>query len=400
MKESNAIRVFQMPGLAVDMIKNEDGKIQLKGKGILRSIAKPILFAMNAPLSSEKPAYVTDDTVYPSIWVPPIPSPVFNRLIRDEIKMSFGRFVPETVSIEVVRRNNPNFKRHANLHGIEKPDYSDPPEEQVKKTIDQALEMGAVVITFTEGDPLTNEKIADYVRYVDKTKASVMAYTWGLDLTPEKALALKEAGLQTLLVSLYSTDPRVHDKKRGIEGAYEKAVAAISYGLDAGLLVAVATHLDDSKLEAGDMEKLWELSKELGVHEFSIWESVPTLEGEKQMGDSGRKRIRDFYKRINSSENGPRIFSSTVFEGDMFGTLAGRRWLHVTTEGDVWADPYIPMAYGNIHSEPLKKIWKKIRKEPALREKRDSHVLYDPNYLQKVRQANDWDFRQKRSNNK
>ena len=399
MPKSNEICVFQMPGLDIDVIKNEDGKIQLKGKGILRFIVKPVLFAMNAPLSSEKPANVTEDAVYPSTWLPPIPSPVFKRLIRDEIKISFGSFIPETVSIEVVRRNNPNFKRYANLHGIEKPDYSDPSEEQIKKAIDQALEMGAVVITFTEGDPMMNEKIVDYVRYVDKTKASVMAYTWGLDLTPEKALALKEAGLQTLLVSLYSTDPLVHDQKRGIEGAYEKAIAAISYGLDAGLLVTLATHLDDSRIE--EMEKLWKLAKELGVHEFSIWESVPTLEGEKQMGDSGRKMIRDFYKRVNaSSENSPRIFANTVFEGDMFGTLAGRRWLHVTTEGDVWADPYIPMAYGNIHKEPLKMIWKKMRKEPVLREKRDSHVLYDPNYLQKVRKANDWDFRHKRSNNK
>jgi MoaA/NifB/PqqE/SkfB family radical SAM enzyme len=336
---------------------------------------------------------VTEDAVYPSAWLPPIPSPAFNRLIRAEMKISRGSFVPETVSIETVRKKNPNYAKYVKLHGIENPSYADPDEEQIKKAIEQALEMGAVVITFTEGDPMLNEKMPDYVRYVDKTKAVVMAYTWGLNFTPEKAKALKDAGLQTLLVSIYSTDPDVHDKRRGIRGAYEKAVDAIRCGLDAGLLVTMATHLDDGHIE--EMEKLRNLSKELGVHEFSIWETVPTLEGEKKIGDLSRKKIRDFYKRVNtSSEDGPRIFANTVFEGEMFGAMAGRRWLHVTTEGEVWADPYIPMAYGNINKEPLKKIWKKMRKESVFRKKRDAHVLYEPAYLQKVRQANNWDFRQ------
>jgi len=389
------VNVFQMSGLTIDAVRKPDGKVELKGKGIFKFAADPFLSIANKHLEAEKPAKVTDDAVYPSTWLPPIPSPVFRRLIHAEIGTSYRKFVPETVSIEVTRKHNANaekYSKKANAKGGKIDNLSDPSESQIKNAIDQAILAGAVVITFTEGDPMLNENIVEYVRYVDKEKAVVMAYTWGLDFTPEKAKQLKDAGLQTLLVSIYSTDPAVHDAKRGIPGAYEKAMKAIQIGLDAGLLVTMATHLDEKRMN--EMEKLWDLAEKSGVHEFSIWESAPTMEGKRMMGDADRKKINDLYKKVNaSSKGGPRIFSNTIFEGEMFGSLAGRRWLHIATDGEVWPDPYIPLSYGNVNDEPLEKIWKRMRKEPELREKRNSHVLYDPIYLQKVRDANHWDFR-------
>ncbi|MDV0447786.1 GTP 3',8-cyclase [Methanosarcinaceae archaeon Ag5] len=391
----DSIPVFHKPGITISVSRDSDSKIQLEGRGPLKTIANPFISIMNKRLAEEKPAKVTDDAVYPSAWLPPIPSPVFDRLVKDEMRIATHRFVPETVSIEATCKYNPHVHKNYGIAGAgQKLKQIDPPEpsaDQIKSAIDQALEMGAVVITFTEGDPLLNNNIFDYIDYVDKSKAVVMAYTWGLDFSPEKARKLKEAGLQTLLVSIYSTKPAVHDKMRNIPGAYDKAVAAIKYGLDAGLLVTMATHLDKDRVN--EMEDLYQLAKKLGVHEFSIWETAPTIEGIKQMGAEGRKKINAFYKKINSTEGGPRVFSNTVFEGQMFGAMAGRRWLHVTTTGDVWADPYIPMSYGNINTEPMTEIWKKIRKEPVFKEKRETHALYDPSYLQKVRTANDWDFR-------
>lgn len=392
------VNVFKMPGLSVNAVRTDEGKINLSAGGFLKFAARPFLSVANQHLATEKPAMVTGSAVYPSTWLPPIPSPVFKRLVKDEVGIGFGKYVPETVSIEVTRKFNANAERYAEKNRTGHVDFdnpflsADPPAELIKKAIDEALNMGAVVITFTEGDPLLNENIVEYVRYVDKSKAVVMAYTWGLDFDSEKAKQLKEAGLQTLLVSIYSVDPAVHDQKRGIPGAYDMAVAAVQIGLEAGLMVTMATHLDGAKV--GEMEGLWKLAGELGVHEFSIWESVPTLEGERRMNDTERKVINDFYRKVNAVDDGtPRIFSNTIFEGEMFGAMAGRRWLHVTTEGEMQPDPYIPLSYGNLNDVPMKTAWKRMRKEPALREKRETHVLYDPIYLQKVREANGWDFR-------
>lgn len=371
---SGSVTVFKMPGLSVSARRDDRGKITLFADGLLKPFSVPVLSLMNERLDAEKPAKVTDTQVFPSAWLPPIPSPVFTRLVKDELKAAFGIFSPETVSFEVTRRYNPNCGPG------DEPDAAD-----IKKAIDRALDMGAVVITFTEGDPLLSDDIIDLVAHVDKEKAVVMAYTWGLDMTPEKARRLKEAGLQTLLVSLYSTSPDVHDRKRGIPGAFEKAVAAIRCGLDAGLLVTAATHVDKDKVS--ELNDIYALAKSLGVHEFSVWESVPGIDGILRMDDAGRVRILDFYRTINaeSGTTSPRVFSNTFFEGEMFGCMAGRRWMHIGVDGDVRPDPYIPQSYGNAFKEPLRKCWARMRREKIFRRKRKVHPLCDPDYAEKVR---------------
>jgi len=369
--------IYSFPGLKIFAYQTDFGFLKLKCSGIFSHIGKPAISAINQKLKSERPAFVSDDKIYPSCWLPPIPSSVFSRLIRAEILISLGKFIPETVSIELVRQNNPNCKKDGPL----------PDPKFIKKIISSAQDMGAVVITFTEGDPLLNDDIYDYIDFVDKSKSVVMCYTWGLDFSPEKAVKLKKAGLQTLLVSLYSTDPKEHDRVRGIDGAYEKAVNAIKYGIDAGLFVTVATHVSDKNVD--EIPKLYKQAADLGAHEFSIWESTPE-NGRAKVSESSRNKIRKFYKKINGKSSfsktnkKPRVFSNTVFESDTFGFLAGRRWLHIGIEGDVRPDPYIDLSYGCAKCEPLEKIWKRIRRDPIFRHKRKNHPLQNKTYSKRA----------------
>ena len=372
-RSGKPVEIYHMPGLTVfsDIVS---GKIRLSSKGILKPVAVPVLKMMNGRFKEEKPALVTDSCIYPSAWLPPVPGPVFTRLMKAEIRCASGHFVPETVSFEVTRKHNPNC-----APGPE------PDADMIRHGIDQALEEGAVVITFTEGDPLLSTDIVDLVSYVDKSKAVVMCYTWGLDISPEKMKQLKEAGLQTLLVSLYSTDPSVHDRKRGIPGAFEKAVSAIRAGLDAGLLVTVATHIDKDKVP--ELAGLYEFAAGLGVHEFSVWESIPGPDGQARMDDDGRRTILEFYRRTNADPDPsrPRIFSNTFFEGEMFGYMAGRRWAHIDVDGNVHPDPYIPLTYGNITKEDLSVCLRRMQKEKIFRTKRKEHPNADPEYAARIR---------------
>jgi len=74
------VNVFKMKGLSIDVIQRNDGKIELLGKGLFKFAARPFLSIANKHLAAEKPALVTEDAVFPSAWLPPIPSPVFKRL--------------------------------------------------------------------------------------------------------------------------------------------------------------------------------------------------------------------------------------------------------------------------------------------------------------------------------
>lgn len=366
------VRILDTRGLR---IQYEDG--ELVPEGSLRHVATPFIKQINERLGEEKPALVREDDVVMSTWLPPLPSGPFRRLLMGELRMATGTRVPQTMSIEITRECGCNCEHCVVSEG----DYTLTTGE-IKRVIDDAIKMGAIVITFTEGDPLLHPDIIELVDYVDKEKAIVNLFTPGLELTPGMAEDLRDAGLHNLLVSLYSTDPEHHNQVRQLEGAHEAALRAIRRGLDAGLLVTMATHISPGTMH--ELPRLYAFARALGVHEFSVWESVPKEPGDPLLSNDDRERILDMYHRINSTEGGPRMFANTHFEGEMLGCMAGRRWAHVTVGGEVKPCPYMPFSIGNIREEELSKIWRQAGKYDEFTGEYMGCMMQDPEFLEKL----------------
>jgi len=317
-------------------------------------LVQPALNKINRRLAEEKPALVREGDIVASTWLPPIPSGPFKRLVLSEAKIAIGRFVPQTVSIEVTRECGCSCH-----HCLIKEGEGELEAEEIQKVVDEALDLGASIITFTEGDPLLRDDIFELIRYVDPERAVVNLFTPGLEMTPDKAKKLKDAGLYNLLIGVYSTDPTVHDGIRGVPGAHEKAIEAIKMALDAGLLVTISVHVKGDGVS--EIFDLYDLATDLGVHELSIWEGMPRSPDEG-LTQIEREAILRFYRKANSTPGGPRVFANTYFEGEMLGCMAGRRWIHVGVDGGVRPCPYIGEVVGNVRDRTLKDIWKDIRR--------------------------------------
>lgn len=371
-KEKN-IEILSIPGLSVNL-RHVGDVPELTANGTLKAAFNPILKKMNSRLKEEKLALIEDDRVIASAWLPPIPSPAFKRLIFSEIQIALGKYIPETVSIELTRQNSSRY-----LPGTVADELD---TDIIKKIIGEALESGTFIITFTENDPLLREEVFELIRYVDKKRAIVNCSTWGTDFSAETAFRLKDAGLHSLMVGIYSTDPEKHDAARNSRGAYERAVSAIKLALEAGLMVVMTTHASPSNIQ--ELPALYNLASELGVHEFSVWEAMPKTRDEPVLNDEDRKNILEMYHRINSSQNGPRMFANTYFEGQMLGAMEGRRWMHITAGGDVKAGPYPPFSFGSIKEESLKSAWQKIRGYPYFQKHKSLAPMHDPEFMEFV----------------
>lgn len=365
------IEVISLPGLAVNLQYSGDN-LELAASGTLKATFSPILKKINSRLKEEKPALVQEDRVIASAWLPPIPGPVFKRLIFAEIQIALGKYIPETVSIELTRQNSLRY-----LPGTV-PDELD--TGTIKRIIDEALELGTFIITFTENDPILREEVFELISYVNKKRAIVNCSTWGTDFSKETAFRLKEAGLHSLMVGIYSTDPEKHDSIRKADGAYKRAVSAIKLALEAGLMVVMTTHASPSTIQ--ELPSLYALASELGVHEFSVWEAMPKTRDEPAITNENRRDILEMYYRINSSPKGPRMFANTYFEGQMMGAMAGRRWMHVTADGDVKPSPYPPFSFGNIKEKSLKESWQKIRSYPYFQKQKNLTPMHDPEFME------------------
>lgn len=343
-------QLIKTAALCVDFDRD---KKALQASGALALMVQPAIKMINQRLAEEKPAQVRLKDVVASTWLPPIPSGPFRRLLVNEARFAIGRPVPQTLSIEVTRRCGAKCD-----HCLIKEGEGELSREEILRTIDQALEMGTCIVTFTEGDPLLREDIFELIKHVDPEKAVVNLFTPGLDMTIEKAVRLKEAGLYNLIIGVYSTDPEEHDQVRGVIGAYSKAIEAIKIALETGLMVTMACHIKSGQVDR--ISDLYDLATELGVQELSIWEGIPKT-AEEKLTMIEREKIIGLYRKINSTPGGPRLFASTYFEGQMMGCMAGRRWMHVAVDGGVRACPYLRDSHANIKETSLKDAWKALR---------------------------------------
>ncbi len=340
----------------------ENDRVRMKTSGIASSIMGSYVSEMMEIFEDTKPSKVENDQLIYSTWMPPIPSKAFDRLVSSQMSAMRGKFIPEQITISITEEC-PNRCIHCALPDTKNKARLSP--DAVKGVIDQTLNMGTTLIIFDGGEPLLYDGLEELISYVDSSRAIAGLFTSGVGMTLQRASSLKDAGLSMLSVSFDSANEKGHDFMRGRSGVFNDAVNAVKHSLSAGLLVNIYVVLSPRNIN--ELDDFYELAKDLGVHELSFYEIVPTgrwldHEGEV-LSPEDLKKFDDFVESTSHAQ-GPRIFPIPQIIRKM-GCFAGRKWLHVTPEGDVLPCACMPKPYGNIHDESLASIWKKIYKDPV-----------------------------------
>lgn len=331
-----------------------DGRVDILAKGLLSRL--PFVRSAIKMADGQVPA-LAGEKLHLSTWFPPIPSKAFDRLARSYIKSSFGIRTPDQVTISITEEC-PNRCIHCALPDSGQHHRLEPLE--VVDMIDQILDMGTTLIIFDGGEPTTYSELPRLVRSVDDRAIATM-FTSGAGFTLSLARKLKEAGLYAVNFSLDSPLEKEHDHMRGRSGAFKDALDGVENALEAGLLVDLYVVLrSDNVSLAKDFHTL---ARNLGVHELTFFEIVPTGRWAGKAGvtlsPSDHNFLESFVKRAPS----PRVFSvpSALRE---FGCFAGRNWLHITPEGDVYPCACLPLVMGNAKEEKIDNIWKRMAKLP------------------------------------
>jgi MoaA/NifB/PqqE/SkfB family radical SAM enzyme len=338
----------------------DNGYVKIKTEGVASPFLRPFVSNMLEYFDGVKPVKVENDYLIFSTWMPPIPSKPFSRLVSSQINARIGRNTPEQITISITEQC-PNNCVHCALPDTNNKKSLEP--DMVKDIIDQCLDMGSTFVIFDGGEPLVYDGLENLINHVDSTRAISGLFTSGVGLNRQKAEDLKKAGLDMLTVSLDSARENNHDMMRGREGVFKEAMSAIKNSLDAGLLVNMYVVL--TKRNIDELYDFYELAYEMGVHELSFFEVVPTgrwIDHEAEtLSHMDYERFDRFVKYANSIK-GPRIFSVPHIL-EMTGCFAGKKWLHFTPEGDVYPCACMPLSYGNIYKNTIKEVWYRIQKE-------------------------------------
>jgi len=151
-----------------------------------------------------------------------------------------------------------------------------------KALIDQIAAMHVPIFVFTGGDPLKRPDLYELIRYCDEkgVKVAVTPSATPL-LTREAIFKMKEAGVVRLGISLDGSSAEIHDKFRGLPGAWARTIQAVEWAGEAGLPIQVHTTI--SRHNAHDLDNLCALFEKLNIVMWNVFFLVPV--GRGQLGD-------------------------------------------------------------------------------------------------------------------
>lgn len=160
---------------------------------------------------------------------------------------------------------------------------------------DELAELGCQKIHLTGGEPLLRPDLERLVARIADRGMRPTATTNGTLLTGDRARALVEAGLRNVNVSLDSPDPAVHDRVRGVPGAWRKTVAGLQH-LRAWLKTGrLQINTVIGPLNYATLDRLPDLAVALGVDRLNL---IPLDEHTPDLQRLDRAQIEDYNRRI------------------------------------------------------------------------------------------------------
>ena len=233
--------------------------------------------------------------------------------------------------------------------------------ETILRAVRELKEIGVCWLGLTGGEPLLNPDIARIVASA-ADGCAVKLFTTGSTLTREKARELKQAGLFSVSVSLDHWLPEIHDRNRGLAGAFATALKAIDlFRETGGIQVGVSAVVSREMIRRGQVEEFLEFLQGLGIDEAWLCEAKPSVaafwDDDLVISQAEHRQLSRLQDRYNRG-NGMTVNYLGHFESrEFFGCNAGHKMVYVDACGEVSPCVFTPMTFGNIRDRSLKEIF-------------------------------------------
>lgn len=246
------------------------------------------------------------------------------------------------------------------------------PVELWKNVVTKLQKLGTSIIVLSGGEPMLRfEAIKTILESADKNLSDFHIQTSGDGVTPEKAFALKKAGISAAGISLDDFDPQRHDMFRNFKGAHKKALQAIECFNEAEIYTYINLCLNENMIQTKGLWTFLEFAKKLNVGAIVLLEPKPCGKysshiGKDFLSQESREIVTEFFLESNQNKkwrNYPFVAYLHHYERpERFGCLmGGLSHFYINTSGDVLPCPFLQVSFGNILEEEFLNIYARMR---------------------------------------
>jgi AdoMet-dependent heme synthase len=234
--------------------------------------------------------------------------------------------------------------------------------DEINDLMTQMAAAGVFFLTISGGEPLLRKDLFDILRRARELTFNVKLKTNAILIREKEAALIRELGLESVQVSIYSHRAEVHDAITKVKGSLERSLDAIRFMVSQGLKVTIANVV--MKQTRFDYPGVQALAAELGAH-FTVDPTItPHINGDRSLLrlNIDRNALREIMndKTINGQEDQFIAVAPGADEDVMDGIpcSAGHSACYVSPYGDVYPCVQFPLPSGNVRQQKFIDIWK------------------------------------------
>lgn len=250
--------------------------------------------------------------------------------------------------------------RHCGIDFYKKEKDKELTHEELLKLIEDLGALACQEVHLFGGEPLIYPDLPALVRHTRKNSMKSTLDTNGLLLDEAMLLSLKEAGIDQIGVSLDSPIPEKHDEIRAMPGLFAKAVEGVRLCVRHGIPCYISTVATKENLRNDEMRDMLRLAESLGtkvrilapIRSGKWWDrkDIPLTMEELGLLHSLLSKERAFRSAdYLSSPDIPYLCGAKL-----------RNQFAISAYGDVMPCCYLPLSFGNVRTEALKPIVRRL----------------------------------------
>jgi radical SAM protein with 4Fe4S-binding SPASM domain len=279
-------------------------------------------------------------------------------LMEDVTVKALALGVPMSAQIDLTYRCN---ERCVHCY-LDHDDHGEMTTGEIKHLLDEMAEAGVFILTLSGGEIMLRKDFFEILEHARQLTFCIKLKTNAILIREREAARIRDLGVESVQISIYSHRPEVHDAITLVPGSLKRSLDAVRFLKSQGLKVRIANVLMIQNME--DYPGVRSLANELGV-EFTMDPTVtPMMDGDRSIlklgvdTDALQHVFRD-ESLVGDVEEFCAV-APPAGEDDLLSLpcSAGHTSCYVSPYGDVFPCVQFPLTCGNVRQQPFVDIWR------------------------------------------
>lgn len=233
---------------------------------------------------------------------------------------------------------------------------------EIKHLLEEMAEAGVFILTLSGGEIFLRKDLFEILEYARRHLTfCVKLKTNAILIREREAARIRDLGVESIQISIYSHRPEVHDAITLVPGSLKRSVDAIRFLKSQGLRVIIANVLMIQN--AADYAGVRALAEELGVESTLDPTITPMMDGNRSVLSLGvdRDALRQVFRDgslVGDVDEFCALGETPIdSELDSRPCSAGHTTCYVSPYGDVFPCVQFPLPTGNVRRQRFIDIW-------------------------------------------